>query len=207
MGDFGSTQWYHDHTHLPEIDLGITGQNVYMGLAGFCLLFDELEQGLIDSGVLPAAEFDIPLVLQDRVFTADGALIYDPDDDNFNGVLGDVFVINGKAQPKFNVERRKYRFRILNGSNARFWELRLSDPDMKFVEIGADSWLLGEALIPVGIDEDGARVNTVRLTPAERADVIIDFRSAPDVVYLENIVVQDNGRGPDDVKIPGKQVL
>jgi FtsP/CotA-like multicopper oxidase with cupredoxin domain len=205
--DFSSTQWYHDHAHVPEIDLGITGQNVYMGLAGFYLLTDELEQGLIDSGVLPAAAYDIPLVLQDRVFADDGALVYDPDADNFNGVLGDVFVINGKAQPKYRVERRKYRFRILNGSNARFWELRLSDPGMKFVQIGADSWLLEQAVIPVSIERDAVRVNTVRLTPAERADVVVDFRNAPAEVWLENILIQDDGRRPSDVRIPGTPVL
>jgi FtsP/CotA-like multicopper oxidase with cupredoxin domain len=205
--DFASTQWYHDHAHLPEVDLGITGQNVYMGLAGYYLLFDDLEQGLIDMGVLPADAYDIPLVLQDRVFAADGSLIFDPDADNFNGVLGDVFVINGKAQPKFHVERRKYRFRILNGSNARFWELRLSDPDMTFIQIGADSWLLEEAVVPVTFDGDDHRVNTVRLSGAERADVIIDFRDAPDVVFLENILLQDDGRRPSDVQIPGTPIV
>jgi FtsP/CotA-like multicopper oxidase with cupredoxin domain len=116
---FSSTQWYHDHTHLPEVDLGITGQNVYMGLAGFYLLFDQLEQDLIASRVLPSEQYDIPVVLQDRVLAADGSLLYDPDADNFAGMIGDLFVINGKAQPKLDVERRKYRFRILNGSNAR----------------------------------------------------------------------------------------
>ncbi|HEX9876334.1 MAG TPA: multicopper oxidase domain-containing protein, partial [Gammaproteobacteria bacterium] len=203
----GSTQWYHDHAHLPDVDLGITGQNVYMGLAGYYLLFDQLEQGLIAGGVLPAEKFDIPIVLQDRVFAADGSLLYDPDADNFAGVLGDVFVINGKAQPKLNVERRKYRFRILNGSNARFWELRLSDENMKFVQIGNDSWLLGEAVAPVSVALDGKRPNTIHLTPAERADVVIDFRDAPDEVFLENIVVHDDGRRPASIARSGTPVL
>ncbi len=207
MADFSSTQWYHDHAHLPEVDLGITGQNVYMGLAGFYLLFDELEQDLIARGVLPSEKFDIPIVLQDRVFARDGSLLFDPDADNFNGVLGDVFVINGKAQPKLTVERRKYRFRILNGSNARFWELRLSSENLKFVQIGNDSWLLGEAVVPVSFALDGTRPNTIHLTPAERADVVIDFRNAPDEVFLENIVVQDDGRRPTSIAIPGTPVL
>lgn len=207
MSDFSSTQWYHDHAHLPDVDLGITGQNVYMGLAGYYLLFDELEQGLIAGGVLPAEKFDIPIVLQDRVFAADGSLLFDPDADNFSGVLGDVFVVNGKAQPKLNVERRKYRFRILNGSNARFWELRLSDENLKFIQIGADSWLLGEAVVPVSFALAGTRVNTIHLTPAERADVVIDFRNAPDEVFLENIAVQDDGRRPTGIAIPGTPVL
>jgi len=205
--DFSSTQWYHDHAHLPDVDLGITGQNVYMGLAGYYLLFDQLEQDLIANGVLPSEQYDIPVVLQDRVFGRDGSLLFDPDADNFAGVLGDVFVINGKAQPKLNVERRKYRFRILNGSNARFWELRLSSEDLKFIQIGNDSWLLGEAVVPVSFALDGTRPNTVHLTPAERADVVIDFRHAPDEVFLENIVIQDDGRRPTSIAIPGTPVL
>jgi FtsP/CotA-like multicopper oxidase with cupredoxin domain len=207
MSDFSSTQWYHDHAHLPDVDLGITGQNVYMGLAGYYLLFDQLEQDLIANGVLPSEKFDIPIVLQDRVFAADGSLLFDPDADNFSGVIGDVFVINGKAQPKLNVERRKYRFRILNGSNARFWELRLSDENMKFVQIGNDSWLLGKAVVPVSFALDGVRANTIHLTPAERADVVVDFRYAPDEVFLENIAVQDDGRRPTGIAIPGTPVL
>jgi len=207
ISEFSSTQWYHDHAHLPEVDLGITGQNVYMGLAGFYLLFDQLERDLIADGVLPSVEYDIPVVLQDRVFAEDGSLRFDPDADNFDGVLGDIFVINGKAQPKLHVERRKYRFRILNGSNARFWELRLSSEKLKFIQIGNDSWLLGEAVVPVTFALDGTRVNTVHVAPAERADVVIDFRDAPDEVFIENIVILDDGRRPTSVAIPGTPVL
>jgi len=198
LSDFSSTQWYHDHTHIPEIDVGITGQNVYMGLAGFYLLKDELEQKLIDDGVLPADRFDIPMVIQDRVFNRNGSLLYLPEADNFDGVIGDVFVINGKAQPKLEVQRRKYRFRILNGSNARWYELRLTSG--QFTQIGADSWLLPRALVPTATDVGGARrVNAIRLASAERADVIIDFRNAPDEVFLENVLAQDNGRRPSGV--------
>jgi len=204
--DFSSTQWYHDHTHIPELDLGITGQNVYMGLAGFYLLKDEVEQGLIDDRILPDEPFDIPVVIQDRVFNPDGSLLYLPEANNFDGVLGDVYVVNGKAQPKFNVERRKYRFRILNGSNARWIQLRLSSG--KLIQIGADSWLLPKAVTPEAPDEGGDRhVNTIRLSPAERADLIIDFANAPGEVFLENILVQEDGRRPDGVAIPGVRVL
>lgn len=214
LSDFSSTQWYHDHAHLPDLDLGITGQNVYMGLAGFYLLTDEIEQQLIDDRVLPSGkdgtgnDVDIPLVFQDRVFAPDGQLIFDVGD--FSGVLGDVFVVNGKAQPKVTVERRKYRFRILNGSNARFWELRLTAGE--FLQIGADSWLLGEAVTPVTF-QGGRRDGTIRLAPAERADVVIDFSKIPNgpdgpgVVYIENILQQTDGRKPDGVKIPGTKIL
>ena len=185
--DFGSTQWYHDHL------MDQTGRNVYMGLAGFYLLTDDLERGLIASGKLPADAFDIPLAIQDRVFSSDGSLLFEPGD--FDGVLGDVYVVNGKAQPRFQVGRRKYRFRILNGANARFLELRLSSGT--FLQIGNDSWLL-----PYAIPR-----TSLRLAPAERADVIIDFRDAPAEVFLSNVLEQTDGRGPDEVKLPGTPVL
>ena len=189
ISDFASTQHYHDHM------MPITGQNVYMGLAGFYLLKDELEKGLIDGGTLPSDSFDIPLVIQDRVFDQNAQLVYKPAADEFKGWLGDVFVVNGKAQPYFNVQRRKYRFRILNGSNARWYEFQLSSG--QFLQIGNDSWLL-----PYAIPR-----TSIRLGLAERADVIIDFANAPDVVYLSNILQQKEGTGPEGVERPGTPLL
>lgn len=119
VAEFPSTQWYHDHAHVPEVDKGITGHNVYMGLAGFYLVKDALEQNLIDSNVLPKDEYDIPVVIEDKLFDTNGRLIFDEAAVQFDGVLGDVFAVNGKAQPVFHVQRRKYRFRFLNGSPAR----------------------------------------------------------------------------------------
>jgi FtsP/CotA-like multicopper oxidase with cupredoxin domain len=182
-----STLWYHDHA--PDF----TGPNVYSGLAGFTIVTDDLEEDLIDSGVLPGPAFDVPMVLQDKTFNADGSLFFDPFD--HDGFLGDVYVVNGKAQPFFDVERRRYRFRILNGSNARFYLLRLSS-GQPFIQIGADSWLLPAAV----------RRDRILLSGAERADVVIDFTNAPDVVYLENILRQDEGRGPrGDLEDPDVQ--
>src|SRR2546425_2612490 len=186
--DFASTQWYHDHM------MDITGQNVYMGLAGFYLLKDELENSLIGS-TLPSDAFDIPLVFQDRVFDANAQLVFKPAADEFKGWLGDVFVVNGKAQPYFNVQRRKYRFRILNGSNARWYEFKLSSG--QFLQIGNDSWLL-----PFAIPR-----TSIRLGLAERADVIIDFRNAPNEVFLNNILQQEEGTGPEGVTSPGTPLL
>src|SRR6058998_202324 len=185
--DFASTQWYHDH-FMDE-----TGRNVYMGLAGFYLLADELEQGLVANGKLPAEARDIPLVIQDKVFASDGSLLFQPGE--FDGVLGDVYVVNGKARPRFHVDRRKYRFRILNGADARWLELRLSSG--AFLQIGNDSWLL-----PYAIPR-----TSIRLAPAERADVILDFRDAPAEVFLANVLEQTDGRGPDEVKLPGTSIL
>ncbi|HET9594016.1 MAG TPA: multicopper oxidase family protein [Anaeromyxobacteraceae bacterium] len=172
-----STMWYHDHAP------GITGPNVYSGLAAFTISTDALEDGLISSGVLPAPAFDVPMALQDKAFNADGTLFFNPF--NHDGFLGDVFVANGKAQPFFNVERRKYRFRILDGSNARFYLLNLSS-GQPFLQIAADSWLL-----PVAVQR-----SSILLANAQRADLVIDFTNSPDLVYLQNILRQDNGRGP-----------
>jgi FtsP/CotA-like multicopper oxidase with cupredoxin domain len=197
--------WYHDHAHEHGSPVGITGRNVYHGLAGFYITTDALEQDLIRRRVLPANEFDIPLAIQDRALDTGGQLIYRPEAVDYDGVLGDIPVVNGKAQPKLNVERRKYRFRILNGSTARFIQLRLSSGE--FMQIGADSWLLGEAVTPTASTDEGTRVGEIRLGNAERADVIIDFRNAPSEVFLENILFQENGREPDEIVDPGTPLL
>jgi len=192
--DNATTGWYHDHA------TDITGPNVYHGLAGFFLFTDELEQRLIASNTVPTGAFDVPLVLQDRRFNADGSLFYNPFE--HDGFLGDVFVANGKAQPFFRVRRRKYRFRILNGANARMWFLRLST-GAGFLRLGTDGWLLPAAIAQ----------NRIFLGMAERADVVIDFRNAPDTVFLENILVQDSGRGPNgdlqnpEVVVPGTPLV
>lgn len=173
-----STMWYHDH------GLDVTDHNVWRGMCGFCITVDDLEQKLIDDNVLPSGEFDIPLCLQDRKLNADGTLAFNPLD--FNGHLGDIWLVNGVAQPFLKVQRRKYRFRILTAFNARFTEWRLSDGS-PFMRIAKDTWLY-----PKPISEQ-----TMLMGPANRADVIIDFTDAPNELYLENILSQDNGRGPN----------
>ena len=195
--DSPSTLWYHDHA------MDITGPNVYSGLAGFYPTSDAHEDDLVapDRHVLPASAFDVPLVLQDRRFNADGTLFYDPF--SHDGFLGDVHVVNGKAQPFLHVQPRRYRFRILDGANARLYLLRLSN-GAPFLQVGADSWLLPRAVLQ----------DRILLSMAERVDVIVDFRSAwKTEVYLENILVQDSGRGPGgelrnpEVQVPGVPLL
>ena len=173
-----STMWYHDH------GLDITDHNVWRAMCGFCITVDDLEQGLIDSNVLPADQYDIPLCMQDRTLNADGTLAFNPLDNN--GHLGNIWLVNGIAQPFLKVQRRKYRFRILNGFNARFTEWQLSD-GKPFMRIAKDTWLF-----PKPIEEQ-----TLLMGPAQRADVIIDFTDAPPELYLQNILAQDNGRGPN----------
>ncbi|MBE0627695.1 MAG: multicopper oxidase family protein [Burkholderiales bacterium] len=183
-----STLWYHDHA------MDITGFNVTRGLAGFYLVFDDRERELAARGVTPEIggrdrfdqALDVGLAIQDQLFNPDGTLLYDFLD--HNGRLGNVFTVNGVVQPKHRVERRKYRFRILNASNARSYELRLSTRQ-KMCIIGTDSWLLPRAI----------EVESFQVGHGQRHDVIIDFRDAPDEVYLENILVQTDGRGAKEV--------
>lgn len=150
-----ATLWYHDHArHYTSI-------NVYMGLSDFYILTDSYE----DSLNLSAGQYDIPLAIQDRSFNADGSFNYT---DNVNGELGDTQLVNGAVQPHLDVGTRKYRFRILNGSNARKYVLAL-DNDQNFIQIGTDGGLLGAAVIR----------NTIPIATAERADVVIDFSNVP----------------------------
>ncbi|MBU8878740.1 multicopper oxidase domain-containing protein [Bacillus sp. FJAT-29790] len=157
------TLWYHDHA------LGITRLNIYAGLAGFYLIRDAQERLLN----LPSGPFEIPLMIQDKTFYEDGSLYYPrqprkPIPELETSVvptfLGETNVVNGKVWPYLKVEPRKYRFRILNASNTRFYRLKL-DSGQLFYHIGTDS---GFTAYPIGVSE-------IILAPAERADVIIDF--------------------------------
>ena len=161
-----ATLWYHDNT------FGITRLNLYSGLSGFYILRDPKK--LLDnqiSTVLPTGKLEIPLIIQDRSFNADGSFFFtsvgvNPDIHPYwdSSFFGDTIMVNGKVWPNLNVERRKYRFRILNGSNARFYNLKLSN-NQSFVQIGADGGYLPE---PVTL-------SSLLIAPGERADIIVDF--------------------------------
>ncbi|NOX59181.1 MAG: multicopper oxidase family protein [Planctomycetes bacterium] len=149
--------WYHDHA------LGITRLNVYMGLAAAYIIRDSVEDALI----LPSGEFEVPLIIQDRTFNADGTLKYPSVWEQ--SFFGDTMLVNGMAWPFHNVKQGKYRFRVLNGCNARTLTLALST-GQTFQQIGTDGGLL---TAPVTLSE-------LTLGPAERADLIVDFSgSAP----------------------------
>jgi FtsP/CotA-like multicopper oxidase with cupredoxin domain len=155
-----ATLWYHDHA------VHRTAENVYRGLAGFYILQDDLELSLN----LPRDAYDVPLVIQDKLFSADGSLNYPPLNQNTlqMGFMGDTILVNGAVQPYFPVANRKYRFRILNGSNARQYRLALSS-GQSFVQIGTEGGLL---------PAPAARSSMV-IAPAERLDVVIDFSIYP----------------------------
>jgi spore coat protein A len=150
--------WYHDHT------LGINRLNVYAGLLGVFFVRDSVEDCLN----LPNGKYEIPLVIYDRMFDRQGQLYY-PVSDNPKSpwipeFAGDAMLANGKLFPYLDVEPRKYRFRLLNGANARFFNLSLSN-GQPFHQIGTDQGLLPS---PVSIER-------LSIAPGERADLIIDF--------------------------------
>ncbi|HYL12294.1 MAG TPA: multicopper oxidase family protein [Terriglobales bacterium] len=189
--DIAATHWYHDH------DIDFTGRNVYMGLEGMFLLHDAGELNLnlpghptndpAQAGELP---FDLPLVIQDRAFDAAGQLAYNPF--NFGGVIGDTFLVNGAIQPTARVAPRKYRFRILNGSNARFYHLMLQTSTgvpIPFHIVGSDGGLYNTA-----VQVDGGFM----IAPAERVEVIVDFSGLAlgTKVFLNNCLMQTDGRKP-----------
>ena len=165
--------WYHDHR------MDYTGAQVWRGLAGLYILRDEREDQL----PLPRGEKELPLVICDRSFAADGSFLYPSLDATLTrspgvahpymgGVLGEVILVNGVPWPVHEVGNTRYRLRILNASNARRYELALSPsgpPGPSFVQIGSDGGLLDA---PVGL-------KTVRIAPAERFDLIVDFSRYP----------------------------
>jgi spore coat protein A len=157
-----SLLWFHDHA------LGATRLNVFAGLAAGYILRDEFDTGEEPNPIgIPGGAYEIPLVIQDRLFNPDGTFHYPTSD--IEGVtwvgeyFGDVMLVNGKVWPFLNIEPRLYRFRILNGCNARILNLDIGGP--RFWQIGAEGGMWD---IPVP-------VNNLVMAPAERADIIVDF--------------------------------
>jgi FtsP/CotA-like multicopper oxidase with cupredoxin domain len=182
-----STLWYHDH----RVDF--TSQNTYKGLVGFYLMFNQFDTGDETTGFhLPSfPQFDVPLAFADKVYDPeDGQLAFDLF--SLDGIMGDKFLVNGQVQPFFQVEPRRYRFRLLDTGPSRFYEFFLTDPNHlsavnPFYVIANDGNLL-----PAPV-----QVQSVRIGVAERVDIIIDFRGlAGKTIYLENRLNQLNGMGP-----------
>jgi len=160
-----TTLWYHDHA------LGITRLNVIMGLAGFYLLRDRHNRLDGRHSVLPHGKYEIPIAIQDRSFLDDGSFAFpevgiNPDIHPYwmPEFFGNTIMVNGKVWPNLNVESRQYRFRVLNGSNARFYNLMFSN-QMPFFQIGTDGGYLPK---PV-------QLVSLLLAPGERADILVDF--------------------------------
>jgi spore coat protein A len=213
------TLWYHDHA------LGITRTNVYMGLAGFYILRDENENGLRASGVLPEHPYEVPIVIQDRQIDSAGQLLYPVGKTPVNSALpeffGDIALVNGVAWPKLDVEPRKYRLRLLNGSDSRFYDLRFEvfkkdnqitpgkGTAVPLLVIGNELGLLDVPATPIlDTPEGGVRPNApgvLPLGPGERYDVIVDFSG---LAQGTRVVVTNSARSPyPDASRPSNKLL
>ena len=149
--------WMHDHA------MGTGRFNIFAGLMGWYLIRDEEE----DSLALPSGPYELPLLIYDRSFTPEGQLYYPnpPDEGAWSEeYLGDAMLVNGKVKPYHQVEPRKYRLRVANTANSRFFSIAFSN-DQSFQVIGSDQGLLSH---PV-------EMKRIVLGPAERADIIVDF--------------------------------
>jgi FtsP/CotA-like multicopper oxidase with cupredoxin domain len=151
-----ATCWYHSHTH------GKTGEQTYRGLAGMIIIDDEMT----DAMDLPQryGVDDLPVIIQDRTFDADGRLVYSLNDAGEDGWYGETVVINGAIAPVANVPAGKVRLRLLNGANARFYIVAFAD-NRTFHKIASDGGLL-TAPVPL---------TTMEMSPGERCEIIVDL--------------------------------
>jgi len=165
------TLWYHDH------GVHHTAENAYMGLAAMYLMSDELEDRL----PIPKGSYDLPMVIADKMFAANGSLMYD--DEGHSGLYGDVMLVNGQPWPNLKVAKRKYRFRILNASLSRGLRLQLSNSAPMTV-IATDGGLMPKPQTTVQL----------RVGMAERYEVVIDFAQyAPGTkIQLRNLGVPNS---------------
>jgi FtsP/CotA-like multicopper oxidase with cupredoxin domain len=188
-----STHWFHDHM------FSFTSQNVYKGNFGMFNIYSALDRGNegINDGVnlrLPSGtandfgnlDYDVNLVLADKAWDQDGQLSFDIF--NFDGFLGDAVTVNLAYKPYFEVERRKYRFRILNAAVSRFFKLALSDGSV-MIQIANDGNLLPHPVYLTELDEQGI---------AERYDIVIDFSRyrIGDKVSMVNLAEHQDGKKP-----------
>lgn len=182
------TYWFHPHPHEK------TASQVYKGLAGLFIVDDEISEKLDipkEYGVN-----DIPLILQDKRFNSDGSLAYKSKNSDGDGMLGDKIIVNGVVNPFLEVPKGKVRLRVVNGSNARFYNLALSD-DSSFTQIASDGGFL----------ERPVTLKTLMLSPGERAEIIVDFSKykMDSSVILKSIAFADHGmpsgKSPEEGKI------
>jgi len=164
------TLWYHDH------GVHITANNAYMGLAAQYIMHSDAERAL----PIPHGQYDLPMILKDAMFQENGDLVID--DNNENGIYGDVILVNGVPWPRMEVEPRKYRFRVLNASVSRSYDLSL-DTGEPLVVIGTDGGLM-PAPQPCG---------HVKVGMAERYEIVIDFSK-----YQPGQKVTLKNRSPDN---------
>ena len=179
--------WYHPHPH------GTTGRHVYKGIAGFMWIDDENSEALD----LPRTYGvdDIPLVIQDRLFDDDGAFDFAISE---GAVYGDTVLVNGTWSPFLQVESRRIRLRLLNGSNARIYYIGFDD-NRSFHQIATDGGFLEKPL----------QTNRVTLAPGERAEILVDFsdgaevllKSYPEAGWLDTLETFFGGIGSGNLEL------
>lgn len=160
VADRAGTYWYHPHPH------GRTGPQAYYGLAGLFLVSDEEEQALD----LPTGDNDIPIVIQDRLFSENNQLIYGGNGmmGQMMGFLGNRILVNGQPDFELPVATRPYRLRLHNGSNSRIYKLAWEDGTPLKV-IATDGGLLEKPL----------QRDYITLAPAQRVEVWVNFSGYP----------------------------
>jgi FtsP/CotA-like multicopper oxidase with cupredoxin domain len=190
------TLWYHDHREAH------TTENVYKGLAGIFILFNEHDTGDETTGFrLPSyPTYDIPIIFTDLLidpFTGQATIDLLED----GGHLGDKYLVNGKIQPFFKVHKRRYRIRLLDMGPSRHYQLFLTNPDNPAQSI--PYWRIAN---DGNLYEKPLQVTSVKLSVAERADIIVDFAKLTAVggpaagatrLWLENRLIQTNPRKPE----------
>ncbi len=160
--------WYHPHPHM------LTGKQVCLGLAGAFIVNDAEEAAL----GLPSGAYEVPLIVRDANLDSAGNLIYNP---TSTGFMGKIPLVNGTRDPYLNVDTALYRFRVLNGANARLFKLALGN-GASFTVIGNDGGLL----------ETAAQVGQIEFGPGERLDFLVDFRG---LTVGTKVMLQDLNAG------------
>jgi spore coat protein A, manganese oxidase len=168
-----TTLWYHDHA------MGMTRLNVMSGLAGFYLIRDPNDP---IAPLLPSGQYEVPLAIQDRSFNRDGSLWFPSVGDNPDihpywqpEFFGNTVMVNGVVWPNMNVQPNEYRFRVLDGSNARFYNLTLTyqiDGQtvlLPFTQIGTEGGYL----------RNPVTMTSLFIAPGQRADILVDFSNVP----------------------------
>jgi len=181
-GQLPTLLWYHDHA------LGMTRLNLAAGLEGMYIIRDPQNDKI--APLLPSGELEVPLMLTDRAFNSDGSIHFSSVGDNPDShpywdpeYFGDEIMVNGKVWPNMNVKPRQYRFRIVDGSNARFYNLFFSN-GMSFTQIGSDGGFL-----PAPVTETQKLIAI-----CERIDILVDFSNlAPGT----KVVLMNNAPAPN----------
>jgi manganese oxidase len=193
-----STHWFHDHM------FSFTSQNVYKGNAAMFNIYSSLDRGNegINDGVnlrLPSGtandwgnlDYDVNLMLADKAWDANGQIYFDIFD--FDGFLGDRMTVNLVYNPYYEVEARKYRFRILNASVSRFFKVAIADASGKavpMIQIANDGNLLPNPVTLTALDEQGI---------AERYDIVVDFsKYLNQKLWMVNLCEHEDGKKPAD---------